>query len=84
MSGLSRRVAVLETTRVDALYQREAERLAEQYGGSVTDYLDELHGIAAEITARFGPRPDLRAVANWLAHKHRLDGDELYTQVMGG
>ena len=49
MGSLSRRVAALEAARVDRLYQQEAERLAELYGGSVATHLEHLRATAAEL-----------------------------------
>ena len=82
MSGLGRRIAALEAAHVDAVYRREAERLAQQYGGSVTTHLEELRALAAEIVRRFGPRPDMRAVAHWAAAERGLDPDEVYARMM--
>ena len=77
MSGLSRRVAALEASIVDAVYRREAERLAEQYGGSVATHLEELRATASTIVARFGPRPDMRLAVRWAAEARGLDPDEV-------
>ena len=82
MSGLSRRVTALEATHVDALYRREAERLAQERGGSVASHLERLRALAAEMVRRFGPHPDMRAVACWAAAKRGLDPDEVYRQMM--
>ena len=82
MSGLSRRVAALEATHVDAVYRREAERLAQQYGGSAATHLEELRATAAELAARFGPRPDWREVARWAAAQRGLDPDVVYREMM--
>ena len=82
MSGLSRRVEALEAAHVDAVYRREAERLAQQYGGEASSYLDQLHAVVEEIFTRFGPQPDMREVARWVALEHGLDADELYAQAM--
>ena len=82
MSGLSRRVAALEATRIDALYRREAERLAQERGGSVASHLERLRALAAQMARRFGPRPDMRAVAHWAAAERGLDPDEVYARMM--
>ena len=82
MSGLSRRVAALEATRVDLLYRHEAERLAQQYGGSVATHLEELRAMAAAIVARYGPRPDMREVAQWAAEQRGLDPEEVYATML--
>ena len=82
MGSLSRRVAALETARVDRLYQQEAERLAELYGGSVAARLEELRATAAEMAARFGPCPDWREVARWAAAEHGVDPDAVYREMM--
>ena len=75
MGSLSRRVAALETARVDRLYQQEAERLAQQYGGSVVSHLEDLRATASTIVARFGPRPDMRQAVRWAARERGIDPD---------
>ena len=82
MSGLSRRVAVLEASRADLVYRREAERLAQQYGGSAATHLEELRALAAAIVARYGPRPDMREVAHWMAQERGLDPNAIYAEMM--
>lgn len=82
MSGLGRRIAALEAAHVDAVYRREAERLAQQYGGSAVTHLEELRTLGTEIARRFGPRPDWREVARWAAAEHGLDPDVVYREMM--
>ena len=82
MSGLSRRVAALEAARVDRLYRREAERLAQQYGGTVATHLEELRATASTIVARFGPHPDMRQAVRWAAEARGLDPDEVERQYL--
>ncbi len=82
MSGLHRRVAALESARVDRLYQQEAERLAQQYGGSVATHLEQLRATAAELAAHFGPHPDWHEVARWAAAEHGLDPEVVYREMM--
>ena len=82
MSGLGRRIAALEAAHVDAVYRREAERLAQQYGGSAATHLEELRALAAEIVRRFGPHPDMREVARWAAQERGLDPDEVEARMM--
>ena len=82
MSGLGRRIATLEVAHVDAVYRREAERLAQQYGGSAATRLEELRALAVEIVRRFGPHPNMREVARWAAAEHGLDPDEVEAQMM--
>ena len=82
MSSLSRRVPALETARVDLIYRREAERVAAESGRPVATILAELRATAAEIIARFGPRPDMRAVAEWAAREHGLDPEKIYADMM--
>ena len=82
MSGLSRRVSALEATRVDLLYRQEAERLAQEHGGSVAGRLEELRAMAADMGRRFGPQPDMREVARWAAEQRGLDPDEVYAKLL--
>ena len=82
MSGLRRRVAALEATRVGTLYRREAERLAQQYGGTVATHLEQLRATAAEMAARFGSCPDWREVARWAAREHGVDPEVVYREMM--
>ena len=82
MGELSRRVAALEAARADAVYRSEAERLAEQYGGSVATRLEGLRRLGTEIARRFGPRPDWHEVARWMAQKRGVDPDEVYAAMM--
>ena len=82
MSGLNQRVAALEASRADLVYRREAERLAQQYGGSAATHLEKLRALAAEIVRRFGPHPNMREVARWEAAEHGLDPDEVEAQLM--
>ena len=82
MGSLSRRVAALETARVDRLYQQEAERLAELYGGTAATHLEELRATAAAIVSRFGPRPDMRQAVRWVAEARGIDPDAAERQYL--
>ena len=82
MSGLRRRVAALEVTRVGTLYRREAERLAQQYGGTAATHLEERRATAAAVVSRFGPRPDMRQAVRWAAEARGLDPDEVERQYL--
>ena len=82
MSGLGRRIAALEAAHVDAVYRHEAERLAQQYGGSAATRLAELRALAAEIVRRFGRHPNMREVARWEAAERGLDPDEVEAQMV--
>ena len=73
MSGLGRRVGVLERSAVDRRFREAAVRVAARRGGSVDEAEARLRDWGTRIRERFGPRPDPEAVAAWAQAEYGLD-----------